>query len=206
MKNRIFVLLALCAGLMGCSAGYGDKLDTGLVQSLKLQQVTVSVAPNATFWWSDGEVAYAHSIGRPFTDTSVAASPEGQAFMRNLASQRVKVAFDRELAGRLNGTHLARVEVTINDINIASAMQRIVIGGGYSIKGSVRLVDAKTGAVLAENPSVTSSAVAGQGILGTAIDAAVADEPINRVSAQFAQSYRGWLLPAEAGAEAPPRS
>jgi hypothetical protein len=45
---------------------------------------------------------------------------------------------------------------------------------------------------------VTSTALAGQGILGTAIDAVV-DEPINRVAAQFAESYRGWLLPADGG-------
>ena len=99
--------------------GYGDKLDASVVQTLKIQQVSVTVPPSATFWWGDGERAYARSIGRPGHESdALGATPEGRAFMRNLASERMKAAFDRELAGRANGQRPVRVEVIMHAAGI----------------------------------------------------------------------------------------
>jgi len=45
------------------------------------------------------------------------------------------------------------------------------------------------------NSDLTITARGGsRGIIGTAIDRAVAGEPIDRLAANLAESYRGWLL------------
>ena len=187
-----FVLLLL--SLAACTMGYGDRLDPAVAQSLKVQQVSVTVASNATFWWGDGERSYARSIGRPEQESdALGATPEGRAFMQNLASQRIKEAFDRELAGHSNGTRPVRVEVVMHDINVASAIQRILIGGNYSMKASANLVDARTGQVIASNPNLSTAVGAGQGVIGAALDPAFG-EPIDRLAGNLATSYRNWLV------------
>src|SRR4030095_16595433 len=101
---------ALGVALMGCTMGLGEKLDPKVVQSFKLQQVSVAVPPGTGFWWGDGERAYARSIGRSEAESqTLGATPERRSFMRAHASERIKTAFDRELGGRLNGTRPVRV-------------------------------------------------------------------------------------------------
>ena len=195
MHFRILTALALGVALTGCTMGLGEKLDPRLVQSFKLQQVNVAVAPNAKFWWGEGERAYARSIGRSEVEgAALGETPEGRAYMRSVASQRIKAAFDRELAGRLNGTRPVRVDVTMDDIYISSPIQQVLIGASFRMHGSARLVDARTGEVIATNPDLTISAGGGSGVLGTAIDRAVGGDPIDRLAANLAESYRGWLL------------
>jgi hypothetical protein len=195
MKRGIFSALAfVCLALAGCTTGYQASIDSKAVESFRLERIDVSVAPDAKFWWGDGERSYARSIGRPDIEAqALGASLEGRAYMSALASQRTKAAFDREFAGRFrNGSRPVRIEVTMTDINIASAIQRIVIGGGYSMKASVNLVDAKTGQVIAANPNLSTASAAGQGILGAALDQG---DPVDRVASNLASSYRNWLLP-----------
>jgi hypothetical protein len=203
MRNLAPLMLVLCIALGGCTTGYGEKLDLALVESFKLQQVTVSVPEDATFWWGDGERAYAASIGRSVGESeALGKTPQGRAFLRSLAAQRIKAAFDRELAGRLNGTRPVRIEVTMQDIYVSSPMQQVLLGGDYHMKASAKLVDARTGEVIVANPNLRVQAPAGSGVLGMAIDRATA-EPIDRLATNLADSYRGWLLPSN---EPPPRS
>ena len=192
MVSRNHAVIALCLALMGCT-GYGDKLKPDVVQSLNLQQVNVLVPPEATFYWGDGERAYARSIGQSDNEAEkLGATPQGRAYMRNLAAQRIKTAFDKQLWGKLKGTRPVRVEVVMHDINVSSPLQRILIGGNYSMKATANLVDARTGEVIAANPSLTMNAAAGQGVLGAALDPAFG-EPIDRLATNLAESYRGWL-------------
>jgi hypothetical protein len=185
-------VFALCLGVAGCT-GYGDKLKPEVVQSFNLQQVAVSVPPEATFYWGDGERAYARSIGQPDSEAAkLGETPQGKTYMRNLASQRIKTAFDRALGGKFQGSRPVRIEIVMHDIYVSSPLQRILVGGDYSMKATANLVDAKTGQVIAANPNLSLRVPAGQGILGAAIDPAFG-EPIDRVATRFAESYREWL-------------
>ena len=56
--------------------------------------------------------------------------------------------------------------------------------------GDVTLVDAKTGAVLLTYASQSKMAMAGQGIGGVMLDAAIMGEPIDRVVDNYAEQYR----------------
>ena len=77
MLSRRLAVIAFCLSLAGC-AGYGDKLKPEVVQSLNLQQLAVSVPPEATFYWGDGERAYARSIGQPDSEAAkLGESPQG---------------------------------------------------------------------------------------------------------------------------------
>lgn len=86
-----------------------------------------------------------------------------------------------------------RVDIVVKSVVIASAAQRIIIGGSYFVQCEVNLVDAQTGAVLQSHPA---SAAAGQGIAQALIENAIAkDEPIARVIDNFALGSRNWLVP-----------
>ena len=78
MHLRIVAALIVGLALAGCTTGLGEKPDARLVQSFKLQQVNVAVAPNAKFWWAEGERAYARSIGRSEVEgAALGETPEG---------------------------------------------------------------------------------------------------------------------------------
>lgn len=192
-----FVFLAVsCLTVAACASGYSNRLNVELVQSLKLRQVDVSVAPDADFWWGDGERAYARSIGRPEAEAeALGASPEGRNFMRARASQSIKTAFDRSLAGKLNGTRPVRVVVTMRAVHVASAAQRIIVGGNHTMTASVNLVDANTGEVIASNPKISVTAGAGQGIAGAVLDSALRGDPMDGLASQLADSFSFWLMP-----------
>jgi len=158
MLSRRLAVIAFCLSLAGC-AGYGDKLKPEVVQSLNLQQLAVSVPPEATFYWGDGERAYARSIGQPDSEAAkLGESPQGKAYMRNLASQRIKTAFDRALGGKFKGSRPVRIEIVMHDVYVSSPLQRILVGGDYSMKATANLVDAKTGQVIAANPNLAARA------------------------------------------------
>ncbi|HEX2726293.1 MAG TPA: hypothetical protein VHN20_10775 [Beijerinckiaceae bacterium] len=101
---------------------------------------------------------------------------------------------ERHLVGELNGARPVRIEVAIKDVQIASVVQRILIGGSHHMMGDVNVVDAKTGQVLVAYPAQTAVGAAGQGLLGTMIDQAAFAEPIDRVVENYASQYGNWLL------------
>ena len=53
------------------------------------------------------------------------------------------------------------------------AVQRILIGGGRGMTATANLVDARTGAVIIANPELTVLPVRREGLLGTAVQAAI---------------------------------
>lgn len=194
VELRIIAVAVLTLLLAGCVT-VSNTLTPDQVASFKLVKVDVVTPPDARISWGDGEVAYAATKGIAMQDSAgVANTPEGQAYIRQTVSAKLRSTFERELAGSLRGTRPVRVQVNVREVEIASVLQRILIGGSHRLVADVAIVDAKTGAMLSQFPAQTAVAAAGQGMLGTLVDAAVLDAPIDRVVARYASQYRGWLV------------
>src|SRR5213075_84957 len=85
---------------------------------------------------------------------------------------------------------------------IASAIQRVIVGGHHSMTADVTLVDAKSGAIIVPYTAQSTMAFAGQGLAGAVVDAALFAEAIERVVNNYAEQYGGWLLRKLASATA----
>ena len=194
MLGRVFVLAWTAAVLAGCVTAT-NSLSVDDVKSFRFAGANVRFAPDASIWWGDGERAFAASKGQPATESeNLAKTPEGQAYLRNTIATKVKSAMERNLAGSLAGARLVRVEVTVKNVTIPSAIQRILIGGHHQMTADVTLIDAKTGAVLVPYAGQSSLAMAGQGVGGALLDAALLAQPIDRVVNNYADQYGSWLL------------
>lgn len=189
------VCLTLIALLLAGCVTVSNTLSPDQVANFKLTRVDVVTPEEARISWGDGEVAYAATKGLPAHESgSVSATPEGRAFVREAVASKLKAALDRELSGTLNGARPVRLVVTVREVEIASVIQRILIGGGHSLRADATLVDAKSGAVLSAFPAQTAISLAGQGLAGSFIDAAVLDAPIDRVVGNYSGQYQRWLL------------
>lgn len=194
MLRRIIVLGLVALALAGCVTAT-NTLSVDDVATMKFAGVDVRFSPAVRIWWGDGERAYAASKGQPATESdNLAKTPEGQAYLRNTIATKVKAAMEHHLAGGMTGARPVRVVVTVTSVQIASAIQRILIGGHHHMTGDVTLTDAKTGATLLSYAAQGTMSLAGQGIGGTLIDAALMGEPIDRVVNNYAETYSGWLL------------
>jgi hypothetical protein len=193
--------LAVLAGalaLTGCVTT-DNTLSKNDIAAMKLTGVNVSYAPDAYVQWDDGIRAYART--KNITDDQIATetnTPEGKAYVQNLLAAKIKSGVERVMAGQLNGTRPVRLEVVVKSFTIASAVQRILVGGGYGMAADANLVDAKTGTVIMAHPGLTGMLLAGQGVLGTAVQAAIdnsASQGIpERIVESYAENYRNWLL------------
>src|SRR3954465_1843662 len=129
-----------------------NSLSSNDIAAMKLTGVTVSYAPDALVIWDDGIRAYAASKGIVEDMATATNTPEGKAYVRNTLASRVKGDVEQQMAGQLNGTRPVRLDVVVHSFTIASAVQRIVIGGGHGMTADASLVDARTGAVLLRPP------------------------------------------------------
>jgi hypothetical protein len=192
--------LAVLAGalaLTGCVTTAENSLSKNDIVAMKLTGVTVSYAPDASIQWDDGIRAYDASKGVVDDVASAANTPEGKAYVQNMLASRVKSGVERQMAGHLNGTRPVRLDIVVQSFTISSAVQRIVVGGGHGMVGDANLVDARTGAVIIAYPRLTAFLYAGQGILGTAVEAALTDggqTTLGRIVDEYGRSYREWLL------------
>ena len=128
--------------------------------------------------------------------TSESAERIGQIARKSPApdvSAKVKVAMDRHLGASLKGTRPVRAMVTVKKVMIASAIQRIIVGGNHEMGGDVTLTDAKSGAALLSYDAQTTPSAAGNGIGGVLVDAALLPDPIDRVTDNYAIRYMTWL-------------
>src|SRR5690242_6899436 len=108
MLHRIIVFGAVALALAGCVTAK-NTMSMEDVATLKYAGTEVRFAPNVVIWWGDGERAYAASKGQPATESeNLAKTPEGQAYVRNAISTKVKAAMDRHLGKSLNGTRPVR--------------------------------------------------------------------------------------------------
>jgi hypothetical protein len=183
--------------LTGCVTTTENSLSKNDITAMKLTGVTVSYAPDASIQWDDGIRAYAASKGIVDDVASATNTPEGKAYVQNMLASRVKSGVERQMAGHLNGTRPVRLDIVVQSFTISSAVQRIVVGGGHGMVGDANLVDVRTGAVIIAYPRLTAFLFAGQGILGTAVEAAMTDggqTTLGRIVDEYGRSYREWLL------------
>jgi len=194
-RARAFLIPAFVAtALAGCVTA-SNTVSVDEVASFRLTGVNVTYAPDVHIMWGDGERAYAASKGQPATESDVLAkTPEGQAYLRNTIATKLKGAIERNVAGALLGARPVRLNVTIKSFIVASAVQRVILGGHHGMSADVSLVDAKTGVVLLPYAAQSSYTPGGQGIVGVLADAAVLPDPLDRVVNDYAGQYAGWLL------------
>ena len=196
MFSRFMLLSCLALPLAACVT-VSNTLPMEEVATFRVAEVKVGFAQGARVNWGDGERAFAASKGAPATESDVyAKTPEGQAYIRNTITSKVKGAMERHLSAGLNGSRPVRVEVAIKEITIASAIHRILIGGQHTMSADVTLVDPKTGAVLVAFPGQASMAMAGQGVAGAILDQAFLPDRVDRVVDSYASQYRNWLVRA----------
>jgi hypothetical protein len=191
--------LGIVLALAGCVTTAENSLSQNDVAGMKLTGVTVSFTPDALVQWEDGIRAYA--TAKAITDDQIATAtntPEGKAYVRNMLAPRIKAGIEKVMAGQLNGSRPVRLDVIVKSFAISSAVQRILIGGGRGMTADANLVDARTGAVIVTNPDLRTFLMAGQGIVGTAVQAAIdnASEQsvVEKIVTRYGESYRDWLL------------
>jgi hypothetical protein len=185
--------------LAGCVTAAENSLSQNDIAAMKLTAVNVSYSPDARVTWEDGIRAYA--VAKAISEDQLGAAadtPEGKAYVRNLLAPKIKAGVERAMAGQLNGARPVRLEIVVKNFAIAGAVQRILIGGGREMTADANLVDARTGAIIVANPDLRAYLMAGQGVLGTAVQAAIDSAATQGVAEQvvdrYGQSYREWLL------------
>ncbi|HZH54006.1 MAG TPA: hypothetical protein VEZ16_19260 [Microvirga sp.] len=194
MFRRVLLAVLVGLSLAGCVTA-SNTLAPDQVASLRLQSVSVTFTPGARIWWGDGERAFAASKGLSALEAEEAAkTEEGQAYLRNTVAAKLAQAFEARLRGELGGTRPVRLEIAVKDLEIASAAQRILIGGHHRLTADVNLVDARSGRIVLAFSEQNATAAAGQGIGGVLLDNMFLGEPIDRVIQNYATQYRNWLL------------
>jgi len=190
--------LGVALALAGCVTAQNSLSQDDIV-GMKLTGVSVSFTPDALIQWEDGIRAYA--TAKAITDDQIATAtntPEGRAYVRDMLAPVIKTGVTKSLAGQLNGSRPVRLDIVVKSFALSSAVQRILIGGGRGMTADANLVDARTGAIIIANSELRAATYAGQGILGTAVQAAFDNASEQSVAEKLAyhygENYRDWLL------------
>jgi hypothetical protein len=198
-RVRAVVLVVVCGLLAGCSIAR-HTLSATDIASMKLAGVRVSYAEaSGGVMWADGMRAWAvarsipdHEIGERSND------PEAGQFVRNLLAGRIKQKLEADFGARMVGNRPVYLDIKVNSFVITSAAQRIIIGGTHMMNAMVVLVDARSGAVLADYPGLTATAASGQGLIGATVEAiaeaSAKSDTAERLIDNFSNSYRMWLI------------
>jgi hypothetical protein len=197
-RTARLVALGVMLALAGCKT-VENSLSQNDVSAMKLAGVTVRFAPDAAIQWEDGIRAYAVAKSIPDDQIATAANtPEANAFVQNRLGQRIKIVLEQKVGPQLTGTRPVRLEIVVKHFAIASAVQSVLIGGGRGMRADATLVDARTGAVIISHPDMAAVMMAGSGIVGTAVQAAVdassKDSVADKLVAQYGDIYCNWLL------------
>jgi hypothetical protein len=177
--------------LAGCVTTAENSLSQSDIAGMKLTAVAVSFAPNAVIQWEEGIRAYA--IAKTITDDQIATAantPEGKAYVQNMLAPRIKAGIERVLAAQLNGSRPVRLDIVVKSFQLSSAVQRILIGGGRGMVADANLVDARSGALIVANPDLNAFMFAGQGVVGTAVQAG-STAPPSRASLKSSCRFTG---------------
>jgi len=195
---RLAALVAVLA-LAGCVTTAENSLSQNDIASMKLTGVTVSFAPDAGVQWEDGIRAYA--TAKAISDDQIATAtntPEGNAYVRTMLAPVIQTGVSKSMAGQLVGSRPVRLDVVVKSFALSSAVQRILIGGGRGMVADANLVDARTGAIIIAYPNLVAASYAGQGIVGTAVQAAIdssSDQSVaEKLASRYGNIYRNWLL------------
>ncbi|MGX5733994.1 DUF6778 family protein [Bosea thiooxidans] len=195
MIKRILCLGFLAFALAGCVT-VQNPLSEWDVEAFRLASIHVDADDTSMLWWGDADRAYARSKGLPESDAdNLSKTPEARLFIAKMAAAKINAALEQQLKPILAGHRPVKLNVRLRRLYVASAIQRIVVGGHHELIADITLVDAKSGAVLSSYPEFRTISLAGQGIGGTMIDAAFLADPIDRMAQNLAISYRDWLAP-----------
>jgi hypothetical protein len=191
--------LGVLLALAGCVTTAENSLSQNDIAGMKLTGVTVGFAPDARVQWEDGIRAYATAKAIPDDQIATATNtPEGRAYVQDMLAPRIRAEIEKVMAGQLIGSRPVRLDVTVKSFALSSAVQRILIGGGRGMIADANLVDARTGAIIIANHDLTAVLFAGQGIVGTAVQAAIdnasAQNVVEKLVDRYGETYRDWLL------------
>jgi hypothetical protein len=155
-RAGLFAALALSAAVISGCAGVSNTLSQQEIAGLKLTGVSVTVAPDAKIQWEDGQKLYGASKGWAYPPQVGQSldSPEAKAYLATALAPKLKNALEKFVASTLSGSRPVRLDVVVRDFDITTPLQRVVIGGAYSIIADVNVVDARTGAVILAHPKV----------------------------------------------------
>ncbi|MFS8116158.1 hypothetical protein QD460_31030 [Rhizobium jaguaris] len=175
---------ALLLVTMLASCVTADPRLIAALQRTSVREVRVETAP-------DVKMTGLFTEGKP--------DPQLSVVVRTL-----KNTMEKELIGLPGGPTRGRLIVTLHVVNLSTKAGRILIHSDSDIGGTVRLEDAKTGQLIAENPNVygRNPAMRGEGLgifVAMAVNAAEAAGPedilAQRLSNAFTHQVKLWLLP-----------
>ncbi len=180
MSIRAVVVLALALLVGGCATSPQNTLTQDKRDSLQIDKIEVSFAPDAKILWFDAQ-------GAP-------EDPAAKlAFLEQKAIGPIKAGLDAHIKAAFRGTDPAILRVRVRWIHIQAAAARIIIGASpYSINADLELVDARSGQTLLSASNFDAFSQSFGGVAGI-LEAAVAEEPIIRVSNAFAHVLAQWL-------------
>jgi hypothetical protein len=180
-----FAVLMLVGWLAGCVTTSTNILTQQKRDALRIDAIELAFAPDATVIWWDALNDFPQS-GAP--DTREAK----YAFLKLKAMPHLRAALDTEVRNAFRGTDPARLIVTIRELRMESTFSRLLGRGSHMLYADIRLIDGKTGQVLADLSRFSGYAPASGGLIGLAVDQMFPD-PIDRVSTGFAINLRVWI-------------
>ncbi|AWN46680.1 hypothetical protein DK419_10445 [Methylobacterium terrae] len=188
------VVASLCVA--ACNTVAPNRLSLADTAQLRFTGIEVRTA-GATLNWSEGEDEYLRSRNLSLTNPALVQTPEARAAIRDRAGQRLETALERALASRPEGTRPTRLVVTLLRVDIPSAVLRVIGSGHPTIRATIEIVDARTGAVLTVYSGDYGMQIAGQGVLGVVVDGALTaggmDDLFDRTAHDFARRFKNWL-------------
>jgi hypothetical protein len=178
---RSLIVLTLALLVTGCVTAPVNTLAQDARDSLRIESIEVSFAPDAKIAWTD----------------AARAAPEEPAAQLAYLEQRaigpIKTALDAEILPTFHGTAPARLKVRIRVVHIPAMAAQIIIGStSYAIRSDMELVDSRTGRTLLSATNFDGFTPGYGGALGI-VRAAVSDAPIDRLSKSYAHVLSMWL-------------
>jgi hypothetical protein len=181
MFVRNLIVVALGLALAACATAPVNTLAQDQRDSLRIDSIEVTFAPDARIHWPDVE----------------GAAPEDSEGRLKYLEQRaigpIKTALDAEILPTFRGSAPARLKVRIRVIQIQPVALQIILGGApYVIRSDMELVDSRTGRPLLAATNFDGLSANFGGVLG-AVQDAVSDAPIDRISKAYARVLSTWL-------------
>jgi hypothetical protein len=182
---RRLLVFAFGLALAGCATAPVNTLAQDKRDALRVEAIEVTFAPDARIHWPDVE----------------GAAPEEPAAKLKYLEQRaigpIKTALDAEILPTFHGSAPARLKVRIRVVRIQAVAAQIIIGGvPYAIRSDMELVDSRTGRTLLAATNFDGLSANFGGVLG-AVQDAVSDAPIDRLSKAYAHVLSVWLKTGE---------
>jgi hypothetical protein len=181
MSVRAVVALTLALLVAGCATVPQNTLTQDKRDALRIDAIELSFAPDALILWMD---AYSGAPEEPAAK---------RAYLEQKAAGPIKAALDAEIKQAFRGTDPAKLRVRIRFIHIQATALRIIVGAApFAIRADLDLVDAKSGQTLLAATDFDGLTMTFGGLAG-AVESAVSEEPIIRVSKSFAVVLSRWL-------------